>query len=161
YRQLMEKFGHTQEKLAEALGKSRSHIANLLRLLNLPVEVQTMLSDGRLSAGHARALIPTDDPVSLARKVVEKGLSVRETEKLAKGREEAPTPQRTLRPVPSGKDADTMVLEQDLSANLGMKVSIAHRPGQEAGTLSIAYGSLDELDELCRILSLTQKAGSI
>jgi len=150
YRQLMDKFGHTQEKLSQALGKSRSHIANLLRLLQLPKDVQGLLEDGSLSAGHARALITSADPSALAKLVVEKRLSVRETERLAK------TPLKKAKTVerrPSEKDADTRALEGDLSANLGMKVSVDHKPGQEGGAVSISYNSLDELDELCRILT--------
>ncbi|MCA8881169.1 MAG: ParB/RepB/Spo0J family partition protein [Rhodobacteraceae bacterium] len=162
YRQLMDRFGHTQEKLAEALGKSRSHIANLLRLLQLPEEVRTYLADGRLSAGHARALITTENPAELARRVIGKGLSVRETERLAKAAAEPRAP----RPPRSGedrgeKDADTRVLEQDLSANLGMKVTVDHARSGEGGTVTIAYRTLDQLDELCRLLSLTPTAGTI
>jgi ParB family chromosome partitioning protein len=159
YRQLMDRFGHTQERLAEALGKSRSHIANLLRLLGLPAEVQAYLADGRLSAGHARALIPTEDPLKLARIVVDKGLSVRETEKLAKGGETKP---RMTRVAPSAeKDADTRALEQDLSANLGMKVVVTHDQSKESGSISISYKSLDQLDELCRMLSLSPAGASM
>lgn len=156
YRQLMDRFGHTQERLGEALGKSRSHIANLLRLLQLPEEVQQLLVEGKLTAGHARALITTVNPAALAKTVVEKGLSVRETERLVKTAE-APAPPsagKAQRPT-SEKDADTRVLEQDLSANLGMKVIVTHDANKGGGTLSIAYGSLDQLDELCRILSLS------
>ena len=150
YRQLMDKFGHTQERLAEALGKSRSYIANLLRLLQLPDEVLGLLHDGALSAGHARALITTENPAELARQVVAKGLSVRETEKLAKApAETAARPPRAK----SEKDADTRVLEQDLSANLGMAVTVDHRTGAQAGQLVIRYKSLDELDTICRLLS--------
>jgi len=163
YRQLMDRFGHTQEKLAEALGKSRSHIANLLRLLNLPSDVQAFLSEGRLSAGHARALIPADDPSKLARQVIDKDLSVRETEKLVKalhaGQGQKPRAGRAVDM--SEKDADTRALEQDLSANLGMKVTVAHRDGKENGSVTISYKSLDQLDELCRMLSLTPTAGTI
>ncbi|MDF0595869.1 ParB/RepB/Spo0J family partition protein [Psychromarinibacter halotolerans] len=153
YRQLMERFGHTQEKIAEALGKSRSHIANSMRLLNLPIEVQDMLSDGTLSAGHARALITTDNPLELARQVVAKGLSVRETEKLAKKAAEPPAPKRDSAPSSSEKDADTRALESDLSAAIGMKTRIDHKPGGEAGRVTIEYATLEELDELCQVLS--------
>jgi ParB family transcriptional regulator, chromosome partitioning protein len=154
YRQLMDRFGHTQEKLGEALSKSRSHIANLLRLLQLPEEVLEMLRDGRLSAGHARALITTDDPVALARLVVANGLSVRETESLAK----QPQSKKETKPrVSAEKDADSKALEGDLSANLGMKVRIDHKPGQEAGQLAIQYDTLEQLDELCRILTSMPK----
>ena len=154
YKQLMEKFGHTQEKMAEALGKSRSHIANLLRLLNLPLPVQDLLRDGSLSAGHARALIPAQDPLKLAQQVIKGGLSVRATEALVK-RQASGDAQAVSKPKQDSveKDADTKALEGDLSANLGMNVLLAHKPGQEAGALTIQYKSLDQLDELCRILS--------
>lgn len=152
YRQLMERFGHTQEKLAQALSKSRSHIANLMRLLQLPEEVQLMLREGKISAGHARALITAEDPLKLAKEVIERGLSVRETEKLAKGQLDAPVRPATN---PQGrapeKDADTRALEGDLSAALGMKVSIDH--AGQGGRLSVAYGTLDDLDALCQLLS--------
>ncbi|WP_022703708.1 ParB/RepB/Spo0J family partition protein [Pseudorhodobacter ferrugineus] len=154
FRQLMDRFGHTQEKIAEALSKSRSHIANLLRLLNLPSDVQGYIRDGKLSAGHARALITTSNPSELAKTVMEKGLSVRETEQLA--RQTSSTPSRTK--TSSGgarfeKDADTRALEADLGANLRMAVSINHEPGGESGILSIKYNTLDDLDSLCRTLS--------
>ena len=154
YRQLMDRFGHTQEKMAEALGKSRSHIANLLRLLNLPDAVLEMLRRGDLSAGHARALIPADDPLALAQKIVKGGLSVRAAEALVKA-ERPDDNGATLKPKVSApdKDADTKALEGDLSATLGMKVSLNHKPGQEKGQMTLHYKSLEELDELCRILS--------
>src|SRR6056297_1655037 len=131
YHQLMEKFGHTQDKLATALGKSRSHIANSVRLLTLPDEVQSYLRDGKLSAGHARALITAEDPTSLAKQVVKKGLSVREAEKLAKALQESKVSEgRTKQAKPkTEKDADTKALEGDLSAGLGMKVTIEHMQG--------------------------------
>lgn len=150
YRQLMDRFGHTQEKLAEALSKSRSHIANLLRLLNLPEPVLGWLREGKLSAGHARALVATADPTSLARDVIAKGLSVRETERLAMApKQKKGQGQRQHR---TEKDADTRVLEQDLSANLGMQVVIDHK-GPGGGSLSISYKTLEQLDELCQLLS--------
>ena len=155
YSQLMEKFGHTQEKLSEALGKSRSYIANAVRLLSLPAEVQTYLSEGKLSSGHARALITSDDPAALAREVIKKNLSVRETEKLAKkpaGNIFSDDGKAKKSKTPS-KDADTKALEGDLAANLGMKVSLTHKPGQEKGQITISYDTLDELDTLCRILT--------
>ena len=156
YRQLMFKFGHTQEKVAEALGKSRSHIANLLRLLNLPTSVQEMVSDGRLSVGHARALITSSDPEALAKVIISKELSVRQAEKLAKKAKVPEGPRKR----PSGafeidKDADTKALEGDLSAATGMKIRIDHKPGQEAGRLSISYDTLEQLDALCALLSTT------
>lgn len=153
YRQLMDKFGHTQEKLAEALGKSRSHIANSMRLLVLPEGVRDLLEEGKLTSGHARALITAQDPLALAKEIVARGLSVRETEKLAKG----PRPAKKTLKSASGtaeKDADTRALENDLAAALRMKVSVDHTPGQEAGKITISYKTLDDLDELCRKLSL-------
>ena len=152
YKLLMDRFGHTQEKLAEAMGKSRSHIANLMRLLTLPEDVQAMLREGVLSAGHARALITADDPRGLAQMVVKKGLSVRETEKLAKSYQADKPVSKAAKPA-AEKDADTKALEGDLSAALGMKVSIDHNAGQESGVLTIRYASLEGLDSLCRILS--------
>ena len=159
YNQLMEKFGHTQDKLSQALGKSRSYIANSVRLLQLPAEVQTYLRDGKLSAGHARALITADNPAALAREVIKKNLSVRETEKLVKESADnifadgGKTQKKALKPT---KDADTKALEGDLSANLGMKVSVDHKPGQESGQITIRYSSLDDLDDLCRLLSASR-----
>ena len=156
YRQLMDRFGHTQEKMAEALGKSRSHIANLLRLLNLPEAVIEMVRIGELSAGHARALIAARDPLGLARQIVKGGLSVRATEALIK-KESAPSAESEARLAkPSArmeKDADTKALEGDLSAAVGMRVSIDHKPGDDGGRLTITYRSLEDLDELCRMLS--------
>ncbi len=152
FRQLMDRFGHTQEKLAEALGKSRSHIANILRLLNLPEEILEMVIGGDLSAGHARALLTAASPIELARRAVKKGLSVREVERLAK------TPNRddtAASPSPM-KDADTALLEKDLKAALGMQVRINHTPGGESGTLQIRYKSLEDLDEVCRRLSAVE-----
>lgn len=155
FKALMEKFGHTQEKLSEVLGKSRSYIANIVRLLSLPDEVQTYLREGKLTAGHARALITSDEPAALARQVVQKGLSVRETEKLAKkgvGNIFAEGGKKTAKPARE-KDADTKALEGDLSASLGMKVVIDHASGQESGRMTISYATLDELDDLCMRLS--------
>lgn len=152
YRQLMDRFGHTQEKLAEALSKSRSHIANLLRLLQLPPEVQGWLREGKLSAGHARALITTENPVKLAQDVIARGLSVRETERLAKEPTGGEARKGNGARKPAEKDADTRALEGDLSATIGMKVSIDHN-GLDGGTLSISYRTLEQLDELCQLLS--------
>lgn len=153
YRQLMDRFGHTQEKMAEALSKSRSHIANLLRLLTLPEQIQAWLREGKLTAGHARALITAENPVELARQVIAQGLSVRETERLSQGTQEKKGGSRAGRSGRAGeKDADTKALEQDLSANLRMKVAIDHK-GLDGGVLTITYRGLDQLDELCQILS--------
>ncbi len=150
YRQLMDKFGHTQEKMAEALGKSRSHIANLLRLLNLPLEVQEYLQNGQISAGHARALVPANDPVALAREIMSKGLSVRQAEALAKAKKPGVKQKRQLKPA---KDADTRAIENDLTAHLGVKVSIDHKAGGQSGELRIKYTDLEQLDGLCQLLS--------
>lgn len=151
FRQLMERFGHTQEKLAEALNKSRSHIANLLRLLNLPDPVQELVKGGQLSAGHARALITAPNAAQLARKIVEKGLSVRETEDLVRKQSEPANKESKAASKKQEKDADTRALETDLSAHLRMKVAIKHA-GADGGHLSITYRDLDQLDQLCQLL---------
>lgn len=162
FRQLMERFGHTQEKLAEALSKSRSYIANLLRLLNLPEDVQGLVRDGRLTAGHARALITAPNPSMLAAQVLTGNLSVRETEELARrtdGKE--PGQGRKASSRHQEKDPDTRALEADLSANLKMAVTINHEAGGERGVISIRYNTLEDLDLICRVLSLTPRDGSI
>ena len=151
YRQLQDKFGHTQEQLATALGKSRSHIANLMRLLSLPEDVVRMLRQGDLTSGHARALITTDNPSDLARKVVRDGLSVRETERLAKSG--GSKPNRKKEPRRLEKDADTKALEGDLTATLKMGVSIDHTAGTEGGLVTISYKDFEQIDELCRRLA--------
>lgn len=154
YKQLMESFGHTQEKLAETLGKSRSHVANLMRLLALPEPVLADVRNGVLSAGHARALLGADDPVGLATQIKAQGLSVRAVEQMIRKAKSVGT--ETVRKAPTKaveKDADTKALEGDLSATLGMKVAINHKPGQEAGEMVLRYTSLDELDTLCQLLS--------
>lgn len=153
YRQLMDRFGHTQERMAEALGKSRSHIANLLRLLSLPDEVQEMLRIGKLTAGHARALITANNPLELAREVVGQGLSVRATEALVRKSQEATMkPESKRNASQPEKDADTRALEGDLSAAIGMKVDLQHEPGGERGRMTIQYNSLEQLDKLCQML---------
>lgn len=151
YRQLMDRFGHTQEKLAEALNKSRSHIANLLRLLNLPEQVQTWLKEGKLTAGHARALITVPNSVDLARKVIEKNLSVRETEEMVRRQAQA-TPAKDKHNKTNEKDADTRALEGDLTAQLKMRVSINHK-GNDGGQMVISYRDLEQLDRLCQVLA--------
>jgi ParB family chromosome partitioning protein len=155
----MERFGHTQEKLAESLGKSRSHIANLIRLLSLPEEVQTYLREGALTYGHARALITSENAAALARQVVAKGLSVRETEALV--RKPAATGAKPRSHTSTEKDADTRALEADLSANLGIGVSIDHEPGGSGGRLVLRYRSLEQLDALCRVLSASSMDESL
>ncbi|MFC3226161.1 ParB/RepB/Spo0J family partition protein [Marinibaculum pumilum] len=152
YRRLMDEFGYTQEKVAEAIGKSRSHVANLIRLLGLPTEVQSYLSDGRLSAGHARALVTAEDPLGLAKKIVSGDLSVRQAEALAAGARQggaAPKGKGKGRAA-AGGDADIQDLEARLSNGLGMKVSIRH--GGRSGEVRIAYGGLEQLDALIQVL---------
>ena len=152
YKQLVEEFGHTQEKAAAILGKSRSHVANMMRLLMLPSKVLEMLKDGKLTMGHARTLITADDPEALAKIIVEQGLSVRAAEQLAadfaagkavKGKKKAKI----------AKDVDTVALEEEVSNAIGMKVSIDAKGSKGAGVMKISYKSLDQLDEICRILS--------
>ena len=150
YRQLMDRFGHTQEKLAQVLAKSRSHIANLMRLLQLPEDVLELLRDGEISAGHARALITTNNPSELARQVVARRLSVRETERLAKRPKLNAAPRKGRK---KEKDADTRALEKDLSASVKMKVSIEHKASDGSGQVVIKYKNMDELDSICRVLS--------
>lgn len=151
YRQLMDRFGHTQEQLASGLGKSRSHIANIMRLLGLPDEVQQYLVSGALSAGHARALIGHDHAIPLAREAIQRKLSVREVEKLVK---KGPAiKRRSVSGAPVSKDPDTVQIENELSATIGMKVSIDHKNGEEGGKMTISYKSLDQLDDLLRTLS--------
>ena len=150
YRQLMDRFGHTQEQVASALSKSRSHIANHLRLLSLPDDVTAFLRDGSLSAGHARALIGHPDASKLAAQIIKGKLSVRETEKLVK-REHQTTKSQSKRP--AAKDADTIQIERDLSATIGMPVSIQHQASGEGGKLMVSYKNLEELDDLLRQLS--------
>ena len=150
YRQLMDRFGHTQEQVATALGKSRSHIANHLRLLTLPEEVLSWIKDGALSAGHARALVGSEDASRLAAHIIRKRLSVRETEKLVKTGLNPPAKRQA---VPNVKDADTVQIEKELAATLKMPVNIQHQSGGEGGKVSISYKNFEQLDDLLRLLS--------
>ncbi len=152
YKQLMERFGHTQEQLASALSKSRSHIANSLRLLSLPEDVQAMLVTQSLTAGHARALIGHPNASELARQIVQKKLSVRETERLVKQGTSDTSAKNSKRPA-AQKDADTQQIEAELTATLKMKVAIDHNPNGEGGKLSVSYRDLDQLDDLLRLLA--------
>ncbi len=148
YRRLMDEFGHTQEALALHLGKSRSHVANTLRLLVLPDAVKTMLEQGKISPGHARALLVANDPEALAREIVEKDLSVRETEELVK-REAAPASSARAAKKPVVRkiaDADVRALERDLAASLGMDVVLKTKG--KGGELRLRYKDLDQLDHL-------------
>ncbi len=151
YRQLMERFGHTQDQLATALGKSRSHIANQMRLLNLPDDVLSWLSEGKLSAGHARTLVGHPDARALAQQIIAKRMSVREAERLT---QKAPSAGRVQsNPRNREKDSDTVMLERELSAALRMTVTIDHAAGQEGGKMTISYASLAQLDDLMRQLT--------
>lgn len=153
YQRLIDEFNHTQDVVAKLVGKSRSHITNLLRLLNLPEKVRVLVEDGSLSMGHARALLTADDPIALAQQVVSSGLSVRQTEAAAKGAGTNKAGSRSARPGGNrSKDADTVALEKDLTAALSMKVSIDHEG--EGGVVAIRYADLEELDELCSKLGV-------
>jgi ParB family chromosome partitioning protein len=143
YRQLIEKFHYTQEALGQVIGKSRSHIANTMRLMQLPQPVQDFITSGQLSAGHARTLVGVDDPEALAREMIAGHMNVREAEdrgRQAKGKKKRP----------QGKDADTRALEASLSSQLGLTVTINNKG--EKGELKIAYKTLEQLDEVCRRL---------
>ncbi|QFR33918.1 ParB/RepB/Spo0J family partition protein [Ancylobacter sp. TS-1] len=155
YQALSDQFGYSQNDLARVIGKSRSHVANTLRLLRLPETVKQYLADGRLSAGHARALLTQDDPEALARAIVDQGMNVRAIEALAQElnvakAEAAGKPARKPK-VPAALDADTVALQRKLSDALGLDVVLKH--DGEAGELRIRYSSLDQLDEVCRRLA--------
>lgn len=147
YHRLGAQFGHNQEALGKLVGKSRSHIANLLRLLDLPPPVRAMVADGRLQMGHARALITAPDPEHLALEVIRRGLSVRETERLAKSSK----PERARAIETKGADTDIWSLERQLSDLLGLGVKIRHQA--KSGTVTLSYASLDQLDLICQRLS--------
>jgi ParB family chromosome partitioning protein len=152
YRRLLEEFGRSQEEIAQAIGKSRSHVANLVRLLALPAAIRAMVSDGRLSAGHARALVTAADPAAVAAVVLRDGLNVRQTEALVKqlpgqgaGQLDSDMVEKRRQAV---KDADTRALETDLSARLGLKTMISFDQKTGGGRISFIYRDLDGLDDL-------------
>ncbi len=153
YQALIARFGHTQDNVAKLVGKSRSHVANLLRLLNLPEAVRLMLLRGDISMGHARAVLTSEDPEELAREIADKGLSVRQAEALAArvkpgaGRDIGRASAHNAQPV----DADLAALERQLSDMLGLKVQVKHSGA--GGTVSLTYSSLDQLDMICQRLS--------
>jgi ParB family chromosome partitioning protein len=147
YQRLIDEFKHTQEALAQAVGKSRSHIANLLRLLTLPESIREMVNDGVLSAGHARALITVDAPEALAKKIVRRGLNVRQTERLVRKAQNT----TTLPTARAEKDPNTVALEENLTQLLGLKVLIETRG--EGGALKISYKTLDQLDGILQRLT--------
>ncbi len=150
YRRLVDQYGHTQEDISSAVGKSRSHVANIMRLLNLPASVQQMVASGELSSGHARTLVTALDPEALAREIVSKGLNVRQAEALAS--EAAGKAVKAIKNPKKEKDADTRALEDEISNVLGMKVSITMK-NKGAGSLNIAFANLDQLDEVLHRLS--------
>ncbi len=158
YRRLMEDFSHTQEELAKAVGKSRSHVANMIRLLALPDPVKTMLEKGELTAGHARALLTAADPLRLSRDVVARALNVRQTEKLVNDEGKA-KPSLGGRPAKdAARDPDIAALERDLTNQLGCKVTV--RSFGKGGELTIAYGSLEQLDDVLARLSRAPARGN-
>ena len=138
YKRLIDNHGHTQEVLSEIVGKSRSHIANILRLLTLPQSIQDMISEGKISSGHARAIMNSAFPEQLAEKIINENLSVREAESLAKSKK------NTVQKIKL-KDPDTIDLEEKISEKLGLNVSINHR-GKKGGYIKIEYKSLDQLE---------------
>lgn len=145
YQRLIDEFGHTQQELSGIIGKSRSHIANLLRLLLLPSRIRDLLDSGALSAGHARALINADNPADLAKIVVDQGLNVRQTEALVKSQRDANGSAKSMKSS-NEKDPDTIALERELSAGLGLHVAL--KPRGKGGVISISYRTLDQLDGL-------------
>ena len=159
YARLRDDLGHSQERIGQLTGKSRSHIANLLRLLDLPQSVRAMIADGSLGMGHARAIIGAPDAEALARRIVGEGLSVRAVEKLLRKKQPGATvssadgeaPRRPTAGTLSA-DADIAALESHLSDMLGLVVRIAHRP-DSGGTVTLAYSSLDQLDMVCQRLT--------
>ena len=151
YRKLIGDFGHTQEALAKLVNKSRSHVSNMLRLLDLPEQVRDMVITGGIDMGHARALIGAPDPVALARQVIDGGLSVRQVEKLARETKGAPSSRGGARTPPVAPDADIAALERQLSDLLGLNVRIGF--GEKGGTLTLTYSTLDQLDMVCQRLS--------
>lgn len=154
FKQLQEKFAQSQEQLSQALGKSRSYITNALRLLTLPSLVLDWVQDGSLSVGHARAIITTENPSSIARKIVNQGLSVRETEAMVRGISKKKSVRLDLKNTKNNRKlADTIELENQLSLNTGLKVTINHKALSGVGVVNISYDSLSELDKICEILS--------
>jgi ParB family chromosome partitioning protein len=149
YSRLMEEFNLTQEDVARAVGKSRSHVANTVRLLGLPDAVKEMMLEGAISAGHGRALLVSGDPEGLAQRIVEQGLTVRQVEEIVRGPVETHGKDETK--TREGKDASTRELERDLTRATGMRVTISHRG--EGGSVKIDYKTLEQLDDLCRRLA--------
>lgn len=155
YRRLLDEFAHTQEDLAKAVGKSRSHIANMLRLLTLPPDVRELLEDGKITAGHARALLGVEDAGALAKEIVRHGMSVRQVERAAKARALRPHHAASLY---GARDADTAALERELTQLLGLKVQVVF--SGEGGMLTVHYRTLDQLEDVLRRLRTTAAAPS-
>lgn len=151
YQRLMDEFDHTQEDVSALVGKSRSHVANTLRLLSLEPKIRKLIEEGLLSAGHARTLIGVEDGYRIAQQIIEKNLSVREAEEMARKKSEPKTPKKKALPKP--KDVDTIALERDLTNTLGLGVTIDGKG--EKGALKIAYENLDQLDMLIDRLRAT------
>lgn len=154
YDQLVQEFSYSQSELAKVIGKSRSHVANTLRLLKLPNPVKDYLAEGLLTAGHARALITAEDPAALAELILEKGLNVREAERLAQDPDAFAKKTKASGTDRPEKDADTRALEKRLTDTLGLKIAIAHKPEKGSGELKIRYASVEQLDEICRLLGV-------
>jgi ParB family chromosome partitioning protein len=157
YERLMKDFAHTQESISRIIGKSRAHLANIMRLLSLPVAVKQLIAAGRLSPGHARALLGERDADTLADWVVRQGLSVRQTEKLVEKRRKAPAAHMGMDGGANGraagpKDPDTLALERSLADQLGLRVAIDFDPRTGAGRIAVAYKTLEQLDEVIRRL---------
>ncbi len=152
YQQLMSEHGYSQAEVAQILGKSRSHVANTLRLLNLPQEARTLLASGQITAGHARALLALPDPDAAARRIVAEGLTVRDVERMSQKPAEPPKEKAPPRPAPDKDDADTRALEKKLALTLGAKVTIRH--DGERGELKLAFANFEQLDDFCRRLGV-------
>ena len=161
YKALMEQFGHTQEDIAKVIGKSRSHVANTMRLLALPPRVRDMVYEGKLSAGHARAIAAAPDPEALADRILEAGLTVREAETLARqAHEEAGGDVGGRGGRPSGKDANTVALEAEIAETLGLDVDIRHKGGEGGGEVRIRYARLEQLEDVCRRLKAAPRGAA-
>jgi ParB family chromosome partitioning protein len=148
YKRLIEEFGHTQEALGKIVGKSRPHITNMLRLLSLPEGVRQLIAEGKLTTGHARALVPTKNPLALAQEIVKKGLNVRQTETLAKRNQDNPEIHKSR--AGAETNADVLALEKELERVIGLKVKITNKG--KAGTLTLFYNDLDQLDSVIKKL---------
>ena len=147
YRQLLEQYSYTQQQLADAIGKSRSHIANTMRLMNLPDSIQQQIEAGTLTAGHARSLVATEQPEELAAKIINLGLTVREAEDLVRGQADPKSLTKK-----NDKDADTKLLEKTISESIGLSISI-NQKGQTTGAIQIHYKTLDQFDDIVRRLT--------